>query len=281
MIVRSGDIREQSWALVSMADGQTLQDLTFAADQRTMSVIFLDNADGTVVIEAMGENMLYGIGESGQLWQRGLPTNANVITMDGHIGVSSGLDDNAFIVDSLTGEVTTSFAPNDYSTVIWASDGYVANADQTNPEYVYYDVDGNEVSRVTEDTYRELTPDARAGITYSIADIEAAAGVDAVDAEGQPVVYAARPGYGPHYTSGAELDIDGIVSLYLHGVSADGNLIAITPESDSGTSEIRDVEGELISSYALNSGYVSVMGGYLVVQERYTYSTYILLPHRF
>ncbi|MBK0417551.1 hypothetical protein JD276_00670 [Leucobacter sp. CSA1] len=266
---------ESAWRLVDARSGATreefaLTDPDIGAGRVTARV------DDLWVVES--EQQLVGIGPrpeggTGRVWQRELGTRVEVTPLgDGMLGVSSGLDGRLSVVDGRTGEVRYETTGVDVgSALTWASDGFVLRVNQSDPEYAFFDLDGEEIDRTVGESQYPFAPRGSEGVTLPIADHVAAGKVTAVARDGAPALFEDR---GRHYTRAGQIDLRGS-SVLLSDVSADGSMIIVDEPGGEGFIVI-DAEGEDVLRWSPPYSELRVEAGYLVVSDLNV--TDVLLP---
>lgn len=205
----------------------------------------------------------------------------------GMIGVTQRLSDRIWIVDGVNGEVAFETELADKHDLTWLSDGYLIRENESDPAYVFSDLDGTEVERTVGASQYGFVPGPRQGITYSIADQLAAGTTVGVDAAGRPALVEnpERKDQLRGATVGEGELPDSIISL--QGVSRDGSLLLFPRDSradsalpgiDGDSAVVIDQRGAPVIEWPLADSGVSVMAGYIVARDGN--SSHVLLPQR-
>jgi hypothetical protein len=232
----------------------------------------ISQVDGLRVLE-LGDEVLVGVDATGIVWKTTSLERAEITPLgDGHIGVSNGLDGWISIIDSRTGEPTLPRTNLDANEVEWASDGYVLGVNESDPEYAFFDLQGDEVDRTVGESQFGFVPHPSRGLTFPLDDHINAGTVTAVDATGMPAVLSSDDGYGV-FLRGGKLDKSQIDLLWPRAVSADGSLVLAYGEGDDFA--IYDKNGKAVITWPLATG-LWVEDGYIVYTT--DNSTQVLIP---
>jgi hypothetical protein len=255
--------------LVNAATGRVEQSVEHEA--RVGRAMQISQVDNLRILRL--DELLVGLDGDGIVWTSTVSPGVDATPLgDGHIAVSDGLEGWIRIVDGRTGEETLPRTNVDVDEVTWASDGYVLGVNESDPEYAFFDLHGDEVDRTVGESQFGFFPRPDRGLTFPLEDHIDAGTVTGVDASGVPAVFSSDTGHGV-YLRGGKLDESQDDLLWSQGVSADGSLVLST--SDSPGFAIYDIDGEAIASWPL-ADELRVEDGYIVFTTKN--STQVLIP---
>lgn len=228
---------------------------------------------GVLRILSLSDELLIGLDGDGIVWTI-TESQGNELTPlgDGYIAVSDGLEGWIRIIDGRTGEETLPRRNVDVHEITWASDGYVLGVNESDPEYAFFDLNGEEVDRTVGESQFGFFPRPDEGLTFPLEDHINAGTVTGVDATGVPAVFSSDTGHGV-YLRGGKLDESQDDLLWSQGVSADGSLVLSYSDGDGFA--IYDLHGDAIASWPL-ADELRVEDGYIVFSTRN--STQVLIP---
>lgn len=271
LLLLPGDPLGGTWSFADPETGETVQ--RFELEASPLGGRIVSEFDGIRVIEATG-GVLVGIGASGVLWERGVVNGDVTPLADGMIGVKYGLEDRIEVIDGRTGERRHKLTGTEAHEVQWASDGYVLQINQSDPEYAYFDLDGEEVARTKEHSVYGFVPKPRSGVTFSVEDFAVADKVTAVGLDGRPALF--DTGYEDYATQRGPIEELPSSILDVQAVSADGSLLLFPDDGTDSLVMIDDAGEEVLRWTTPESTEVRVEAGFIVLQQAGT--TTVLLP---
>jgi len=256
--------------LVNVATGdveQSIQREYGGADARQIARV------ENLRILSLSDELLVGLDGDGIAWTITEPQGNELTPLgDGHIAISDSVEGWIRIIDGKTGEETLPRTNMDVHEITWASDGYVLGVNESDPEYAFFDLQGEEVDRTVGESQFGFFPRPEEGLTFPLEDHIEAGTVTGVDATGTPAVFSSDTGHGV-FLRGGKLDESQVDLLWSQGVSADGSLVLSYSDGDGFA--IYDVHGEAIASWPLADG-LRVEDGYIVFTTQN--STQVLIP---
>lgn len=259
-----------AWDLVNVASGGVEQSIQHGP--RSYSARQISQVDELRILR-LDDERLVGLDDDGIVWTATNLQGSDLSPLgDGHIGISNGVEGWISIIDGRTGEVTLPRTNVQVQDIRWASDGYVLKVNESDPEYAFFDLQGNEADRTVGESQLPFFPDPRRGLTFPLEDHINAGTVTAVDATGVPAVFSSDTGHGA-FLRGGQLDESQSDLLWSRGVSADGSLVLSYDDGDGFA--IYDVHGEAITSWPL-ADELRVDDGYIVYTTQN--STQVLIP---
>lgn len=257
------------WSLFDPATGRERQKL--GVSPGAAGVTPLTWVDDMLVAE-LTDSDIVGLRGEDEVWRLPISSGATVTVLaDGFLGVTERLGGPISVIDANKGAVTMTRTVADAFDITWASDGYVQNIQETDPEYAYYDLRGNEVDRTKGVSQYPFVPQPYRGVTFPVADHRKAGTVVGVSADGTPALFEAENGR--TFTQAGELeDLPGSV-LDLVGVSTDGSLLLF--ETSDGL-VIRDDDGKMVGQWPLDYSELRIESGLIIVSG--ALGTAVLLP---
>lgn len=267
---------KRAWSLYDPATGTERQALGLGA--AVSSVRPLAWAGAGVVVQT-DSNDVVGLemgtgGERGdEVWRQPIASGAEVTVLgDDHLGVTQVSVNRVSVIDMAAGENVLSKPVPDASEITWASDGYVENVQETDPEYAYFDLRGNEIDRTKGVSQYPFVPSPRDGVTFPIADHRKAGTVVGVSAAGTPALF--QDERQRDFTQAGEIeDLPGSI-IGLLGVSADGSLLLFDRGPDGLV--LLDETGAEVGEWPLGYSELRIESGLIIVSG--TSGTAVLLP---
>ena len=272
VVLGSPIVGEVRWRLVDAETGRETG--TLPLDPGSAPVTAIGAPAGDVQVFRTGPNLLVGVADGEERWRAGLPANAEVVPLaDGVFGVASRLDDELSVLDGATGET---LLEADYPTddqLTWASDGMVERINQSDPEYAYFGIDGEERDRTVGESQYRFVPSPEDGVVLPIADHAAWGRVVGVDASGRPALWQDDRGV-DRTAAGPIEDLPKNSILALDGVSAHGSLLMFRG-TDEGL-RVLDATGETVFERSIRTTGLRVESGYIILESEL--ATRVLLP---
>lgn len=245
----------RQWKVVDVETGEEARDLPIPNEPT--SVKFVHAADDNFIV-ATGDGELYAVDSGGEIdWNIDAGNEpAFQVLSDSHIGITERMTDRVRIIDVDNGVDTHNENVESKHDIIWASDGFVLKINESDPEYAFFDVEGNEVDRTVGESQYPFVPRPSDGVTFPIEDHVNAGTVVGVAADGQPALFEVDRA--PHTREGRLNDYR---VLDFYEISADGKSLLrdagdeLQLVSDSGktqwTRSLENIDYRVESSYIL------------------------------
>lgn len=266
-----------TWSFVDAATGEAASGDSaqgFRLDPSYASVRLLAEVDGIRVLLA-DQRELIGIDADGERWSRSIGARSEVTVLDdGFVGVRDMGAKRVEVVDGRTGERRSTRSRIDPLGFTWASDGFVLRENQSDPEYAFFDLDGEEVDRTIGSSQYGFVPAPRSGVTFPVSDHLRAGGVVGVGSDGVPALFEGD--HAKDFTRRGEIrELPGDSIIGLHAVSSDGSLLLFDSTDGEGVVLI-DAAGEEVLQWDTPYDRLRVESGYLLLGNGAT--TQVLLP---
>ena len=225
------------------------------------------------VIEARGT--LFGMRPDGSVAWTYLNDFANEIIPlgDGNFALE-GPNEQVAVFDGHIGTIRTRLTDIPASKVTWASDGYIVNINERDPEYAFYDLDGVERDRTKGKSQYSFVPGETRGVTFTLDDHVRAGSVVGVNREGKISLWETQDRK-DHSLAGTINPPGSNSIISVSGVSVSGSHFLFRAPNDSGYL-IVDGKGETVFTWPMPVNELRIEAGYLIFTNRG--STVVLLP---
>ncbi len=232
------------------------------ADERIGRASQLGRADDLRVIDA-GERLIGVKSDGGIAWTFANDFANSIETLDDGYFALIGPNERLAVLDGRTGTLRTELSGLGITDVTWASDGYVVRINQSDPEYAFYDLDGEEVGRTVKKSQYSFVPQPSKGVTFTIEDHMKAGRAVGVNETGDIVLWQTSEQKDRSRSGDIRLP-DSIISL--GGVSASGDTLLFHDQATDGFVLI-DGDANTLFTWPVPTEKLRIEAGYLVVQN--------------